>query len=366
MQIYKVGGYVRDKLLGLTPHDCDYVVVGSSPQEMLARGFIAVGRDFPVFLHPQTKEEYALARQERKIAAGHHGFKVYSTPEITLEQDLMRRDLTINAIAEDEQGNLIDPHNGQLDLKNKTLRHVSAAFSEDPLRILRVARFAAQLNFRVADETMVLLRKMAQQGEGLTVSRERITGELGKALNSPDCHKFFTILEESGNLTIFFPLFTQTITANWQKFLSDLSLSTTKQQRWLIIALLLNINTLDCYQELTLSRNLQKKLIKLFWLNHLLKTPITATKEILDVYRHLEIWRNYAEFDDLCQLFLDYLQNIRQDTKIETSLQNYQALASELRIIPQSNDLKNLTPPQVPQAVQTLRIQAIHRFSARQ
>lgn len=366
MQVYKVGGYVRDKLLGLTPHDCDYVVVGSSPEEMLAKGFIAVGRDFPVFLHPQTKEEYALARQERKIAAGHQGFEVYSTPEITLEEDLLRRDLTINAIAEDEQGNLIDPYNGQLDVTNKILRHVSAAFSEDPLRILRVARFAAQLNFSVADETMALLRKMAQHGEGLTVSRERITGELDKALSYSDCRKFFTVLQESGNLTIFFPLFTQAMAGCWQEFISTLPHTTTKQQRWLIIALFLNTDTLNSYKELTLSKSQQKQLIKIFWLNHLIKTPPTAAKEILDSYRHLEIWRNYAEFDNLCQLFLDYLQNIKRDTKIESSLQYYRALASQLRIIPQRNDLKNLTPPQVPQAVQTLRIQAIHRFSVRQ
>ena len=144
MKIYQVGGAVRDELLGLQVKDRDFVVVGSTPEEMTRLGFTPVGKDFPVFLHPKTHAEYALARTERKTARGYHGFQVYAAPDVTLEQDLLRRDLTINAIAKDEQGQLIDPCNGEGDLRDKILRHVSAAFSEDPVRVLRVARFAAR------------------------------------------------------------------------------------------------------------------------------------------------------------------------------------------------------------------------------
>ncbi|SUC28369.1 Multifunctional CCA protein [Providencia rustigianii] len=168
MKIYLVGGAVRDKLLGLPISDRDYVVVGTTPEAMLAKGFQQVGKDFPVFLHPKTHEEYALARTERKIGAGYTGFSCYSAPDVTIEDDLLRRDLTINAIAQSDTGELIDPYHGVKDLKNRVLRHVSDAFLEDPLRVLRVARFAAryyQQGFRVAPETMTLMQSMVETGE---------------------------------------------------------------------------------------------------------------------------------------------------------------------------------------------------------
>ena len=158
MKTYLVGGAVRDKLLGIPVKDRDWVVVGATPEEMIKEGFKAVGEDFPVFLHPNTKEEYALARTERKSGKGYKGFVFFSSPDVTLEDDLKRRDLTINAIAEDEYGNLIDPCSGEADLKNGVLRHVSSAFVEDPLRVLRVARFAACFGFKISDETMQLLK----------------------------------------------------------------------------------------------------------------------------------------------------------------------------------------------------------------
>ena len=159
MKIYEVGGAVRDELLGLPVKDRDYVVVGATPEEMTRLGYRPVGKDFPVFLHPQSHDEYALARTERKTARGYRGFQVYAAPDVTLEQDLMRRDLTINAIAKDENGEIIDPYGGERDLRDRVLRHVSAAFAEDPVRVLRVARFAARFSdFRVAPETLTLMR----------------------------------------------------------------------------------------------------------------------------------------------------------------------------------------------------------------
>ena len=165
MRIYCVGGAVRDELLGLPVKDRDYVVVGTTPEEMVRLGYKPVGRDFPVFLHPQTHEEYALARTERKTGPGYHGFVVHAAPDVTLEQDLARRDLTINAIAKDDAGRILDPHHGVNDLRAGILRHVGPAFAEVPVRILRVARFAARFGFRVASETLELMRAMARSGE---------------------------------------------------------------------------------------------------------------------------------------------------------------------------------------------------------
>jgi tRNA nucleotidyltransferase (CCA-adding enzyme) len=205
MKIYLVGGAVRDKLLGLTIKDRDWVVVGSSPQQMLTEGFEPVGKDFPVFLHPKTHEEYALARTERKSAPGYKGFVVHAAPNVTLEEDLARRDLTINAIAQAEDGTLIDPYNGQRDLQNKILRHVSPAFVEDPVRVLRIARFAARFGFTIADETLVLINKMVAAKELDSLVPERVWQELEKALATPQPSLFFMALREAGALESLFP-----------------------------------------------------------------------------------------------------------------------------------------------------------------
>ena len=208
MQCYLVGGAVRDKLLGYPHSEHDWVVVGSTPEAMLAAGYKPVGKDFPVFLHPTTNEEYALARTERKSGNGYHGFICYSSPDVTLEQDLARRDLTINAMAEDEAGHIIDPYGGRNDLANRQLRHVSPAFSEDPLRILRVARFAARyrhLGFEVAPETMTLMTAMVQQGEINHLVAERIWKETERAFGEPNPEVFFSVLRQCGALAILFP-----------------------------------------------------------------------------------------------------------------------------------------------------------------
>jgi tRNA nucleotidyltransferase (CCA-adding enzyme) len=205
MKIYRVGGSVRDELLGVAVADRDYVVVGATPEAMRALGFRSVGRDFPVFLHPSTHEEYALARTERKSGRGHRGFDFHASPEVTLEEDLGRRDLTINAMARSEDGELIDPFGGERDLRDRVLRHVGPAFAEDPLRVLRVARFAARFGFGVAPETRALMRSIGTSGELATLSAERVWQELSRALMERTPSRFFATLRECGALATLVP-----------------------------------------------------------------------------------------------------------------------------------------------------------------
>lgn len=208
MKVYLVGGAVRDKLLGLEVKDRDWVVTGTTPEKMLSQGFQAVGADFPVFLHPDTHEEYALARTERKTGNGYNGFSCISDPSITIEQDLLRRDLTINAIAEDDNRNLVDPYGGQQDIHDRLLRHVSDAFVEDPLRVLRVARFAARfahLGFRIADETLALMQTLSQSGELNNLTTERVFQETDRALASQSPQVYFDVLRQCDALSILFP-----------------------------------------------------------------------------------------------------------------------------------------------------------------
>ena len=207
MQIYLVGGAVRDALLNRKVVERDYVVVGATPEEMLSQGFTQVGKDFPVFLHPKTQEEYALARTERKSGKGYTGFVCDASSSVTLEEDLLRRDLTVNAIAQDNYGKLIDPYGGKKDLENRVLRHVSEAFSEDPLRVFRVARFAtryAYLGFTIATETMALMQSMAESGELSTLSAERVWQETKRSLLEKTPHVFFTVLNQAHGLNDWF------------------------------------------------------------------------------------------------------------------------------------------------------------------
>ncbi|KAB2936986.1 MAG: multifunctional CCA addition/repair protein, partial [Rhodocyclaceae bacterium] len=206
MRIYVVGGAVRDRLLGLPVQDCDHVVVGATPEEMLARGFRPVGKDFPVFLHPETHEEHALARTERKTAPGYKGFVFHTAADVTLEQDLARRDLTINAIACAEDGTLVDPFGGQADLAARVLRHVGPAFAEDPVRVLRVARFAARFaDFRVAEETLALMRLMVDNGEVDHLVPERVWQELSRGLMEARPSRMLAVLHECGALAKILP-----------------------------------------------------------------------------------------------------------------------------------------------------------------
>ncbi|EMH4163308.1 multifunctional CCA addition/repair protein [Pluralibacter gergoviae] len=208
MKSYLVGGAVRDALLGLPVKDKDWVVVGATPQQMLDAGYQQVGRDFPVFLHPQTHQEYALARTERKSGSGYTGFTCYAAPDVTLEQDLLRRDLTVNALAQDDSGQIIDPYGGEQDLRDRLLRHVSPAFSEDPLRVLRVARFAARyahLSFRIADETMDLMCGITAAGELAHLTPERVWKETESALTTRNPQVYFQTLRDCGALKVLFP-----------------------------------------------------------------------------------------------------------------------------------------------------------------
>ncbi|MFZ0107762.1 MAG: multifunctional CCA addition/repair protein [Thiobacillus sp.] len=206
MKIYTVGGAVRDALLGRPVVDRDYVVVGATPAEMVALGYRPVGQDFPVFLHPETHEEYALARTERKSGHGYKGFAVYAAPEVTLEEDLCRRDLTINAMAQDESGNLIDPYGGQADLQARLFRHVSPAFAEDPVRILRVARFAARFtDFSIAPDTLALMRRIVEEGEVDALVPERVWQEIARGLMEDMPSRLFRVLRECGALARLLP-----------------------------------------------------------------------------------------------------------------------------------------------------------------
>ncbi|MFK7160480.1 polynucleotide adenylyltransferase [Marinospirillum sp. MEB164] len=210
MQIYLVGGAVRDRLLGLEVVDRDWVVVGATPQHMLAQGFLPVGQDFPVFLHPQTHEEYALARTERKSGRGYKGFQVYAQADVTLEEDLLRRDLTINAMAQTADGKLIDPYGGQRDCEQRWLRPVSAAFAEDPLRVLRLARFAARfadLGFRIHPEARALVAQLIEQGELAELTRERVAQEVQRAVMTNHPEVFFAQLDALGALSALSPDF---------------------------------------------------------------------------------------------------------------------------------------------------------------
>ena len=240
MNCYRVGGAVRDTLLGYPHVETDWVVVGSTPEEMIAEGYTQVGRDFPVFLHPDTKEEYALARTERKSGPGYHGFVVHADPSVTLEEDLERRDLTINAMAMDGDGTVIDPYGGQADLKAKLLRHVSPHFVEDPLRVLRVARFAARyrhLGFYVADDTLALMTDIVGAGELSHLSVERVWVETEKALGEQHPESYWQVLSDCGALPVLIPELavsqgiaalartapnTQRVDARWAALLADL------------------------------------------------------------------------------------------------------------------------------------------------
>src|SRR5262249_41759785 len=208
MRVYLVGGAVRDRLLGLPVRERDWVVVGADPVELVDAGYQSVGREFPVFLHPETHEEYALARRERKVAPGYRGFTTQFSPDVTLEEDLKRRDLTINAMAETESGEIIDPYGGKADLAAQQLRHVSEAFVEDPVRVLRVARFAARyahLGFHVAPETLALMRRMTAAGEVSALVPERVWQETERALGETDPQVFFETLRACGALAVIFP-----------------------------------------------------------------------------------------------------------------------------------------------------------------
>jgi len=299
MKIYRVGGAVRDKLLSYPVYDNDWVVVGSSPEEMKSLGYLPVGADFPVFIHSESGEEYALARTERKSGKGYTGFQFYASPEVTLEQDLLRRDLTINAMAESEHGEIIDPYNGQADLENRVLRHVSAAFAEDPLRVLRTARFSARyhhLGFSIAPETMELMTEISSGDELEHLTAERVWKELERALTEASPWIFFETLHHCGaDRTIYPPLLNLQKTDGYAQWKSRVqNTDTNGQERFAALLTALSLDDVE--------------------------TPETLIKQLCDhlkapkAYSELSLLlhRCYSDLHSLKTLTPEQLQNLIQ------------------------------------------------------
>lgn len=295
MKIYLVGGAVRDQLLGLPVKEKDWVVVGTTPAEMLKLGFRQVGKDFPVFLHPKTQEEYALARTERKVGRGYTGFTFNTSPNVTLEDDLKRRDLTINAMAETPEGEIVDPYHGASDLKNKILRHVSPAFSEDPVRVLRVARFAARFRFTVAPETLLLMKEMVENGEVDALVPERVFKELDRALAENFPQEFFHVLQSAGADKVLFPSLTSLSTLEKAILLSN--------KPCVRFAALTSTLSLEDYSTLceryrlpTEYRELGEMVIKYF--ERCENIEALSDAEIVELLLRLDVFRREARFQD--------------------------------------------------------------------
>jgi tRNA nucleotidyltransferase (CCA-adding enzyme) len=317
LKTYQVGGAVRDRLLGLPVHDIDYVVVGSSVKEMLGNGFRPVGSHFPVFLHPQTQHEYALARTERKTAPGHQGFVFHADPSIQLEDDLKRRDLTINAMAQEVNasgeliGHLIDPYQGTVDLEQGIFRHLSDAFSEDPLRVLRVARFAARFpTFTIAPETLAIMKHMVSKDELKTLSKERIWQELARALRSQAPERFIDVLEECGALEEIWPT---AFTVQWR------NMSSRKE----MLAQLNQVVAIHPEIDKRLAILLKKlKPVEISTWGGELRVPneiteycfavaefeachefVLSPQIVLDLFNRTDVWRKPARFTEVMKLF---------------------------------------------------------------
>ncbi len=300
MEIYQVGGAVRDSLLARKISDCDWVVVGETVESMLQKGFKPVGKDFPVFLHPKTKEEYALARTERKVSKGYHGFDFFTSPDVTLIEDLARRDLTINAIARSsETGELVDPYGGKQDCENKILRHVSSAFVEDPVRVLRLARFSATFpEFTIAEETAILVESMVHSGEMAALVKERIWQETEKALATEDPMRFFEVLSALNVLEVVMPALMPLGQKDWQllrHFSTQLELP---QQRLAFLGLYLDLGTLKLFTQILALPKEYETLLQ--WIiKHLDK--ISSLKKmtpegVLELLSRLDVWRREDRF----------------------------------------------------------------------
>ncbi|MBR9870430.1 MAG: multifunctional CCA tRNA nucleotidyl transferase/2'3'-cyclic phosphodiesterase/2'nucleotidase/phosphatase [Gammaproteobacteria bacterium] len=308
MEIYLVGGAVRDGRLGIPVKDRDWVVVGATPEAMTKKGYRQVGADFPVFLHPKTGEEYALARTERKQGHGYHGFTVYSAPDVTLEEDLLRRDLTINAMAEREDGTLVDPFNGLADLEQKTLRHVSEAFAEDPLRILRTARFAARfhpLGFTICPDTMALMRNMIRSGELEHLVPERVWQEVQRALHEKSPAIFFQVLHELGALNILTPELadTERFEAGLQALQCISAQNSTTAQRFAALLSALPEPEASARAKAMKSPNDCRDLTRLVcrfsgWLSKH-NSGALPPEAVLDMFDQADLWRRPERFEQL-------------------------------------------------------------------
>ncbi|WP_105188411.1 tRNA nucleotidyltransferase [Pseudoalteromonas sp. T1lg48] len=311
MQTYLVGGAVRDQLLGRVVKERDYVVVGATIEQMKRLGFTQVGKDFPVFLHPQSKEEYALARTERKQGQGYTGFICDFNPDITLEQDLERRDLTVNAIAEDEKGELVDPFGGQADIEKRLLRHVSPAFSEDPLRVLRVARFRARyhyLGFNIAEETMALMRHIAHSGELQALTPERVWMEWQKALDDGYIHVFIDTLAECEALHVLCPELATRWLTEQQRLQARIDYGRTHNCappcQFAQIMLPLDVKARQAfYDHYRVPKQYSELAEALASHGALLGQPNWSAKELATLFNQLDIWRRPQRLDALVQAY---------------------------------------------------------------
>lgn len=359
MNCYRVGGAVRDTLLGCPHHETDWVVVGSTPEEMIAKGFTQVGRDFPVFLHPDTKEEYALARTERKSGPGYHGFVVHADPSVTLEEDLERRDLTINAMAMDEDGVVTDPFGGQVDLNAKILRHVSPHFIEDPLRVLRVARFAARyhhLGFRIAEETLSLMAEIVAADELPHLSTERVWVETEKALGEQHPEIYWQVLASCGALEVLLPELavsqgiaaltraaphTQRTDCRWGALLADLPEARVREANE-------RLKAPNAYSLLAAQVSSGRSKIK---------TALKDASDCMALLRALDALRREEPFGGFCEALVALEQNSADAQKTIGLLQSARDAAQQVKAADFAD--QGITGPELGAAIQVAQIEAI-------
>ena len=334
MEIFRVGGIVRDTLLGYPHHETDWVVVGSTPEEMIAEGYTQVGRDFPVFLHPDTKEEYALARTERKSGPGYHGFVVHADPSVTLEQDLERRDLTINAMAMDEAGQVIDPYGGQQDLEAKLLRHVSPHFVEDPLRVLRVARFAGRyhhLGFRIAEETLSLMAEIVAADELAHLSIERIWVETHKAMGERNPEIFWQVLDDCGALKELIP---ELAISNGIAALSRAAPHTSRADcRWAaLLADLPEARAQQVSQRIKAPNDCSLLATRVSQLRPQMKVALRDGKVCMESLKRLDALRRDEPFEGFCETLAALEQNSPDALSAVSTLRNAREVAKTVTL----------------------------------
>ena len=333
MKTYLVGGAVRDQLLGYPHHEKDWVVVGATPEEMLREGFKPVGKDFPVFLHPTTKEEYALARTERKTAPGYRGFVCHSDPDVTLEEDLLRRDLTINAIAEDTDGHLIDPYGGQRDLEQKILRHVSPAFAEDPIRILRLARFAARyhhLGFRIATETLALMQTMVASGEVDALIPERVWKELHRGLLEPNPEQFFFVLRDCGALTKLAPELNAATAITWQALQRSATSTMADTIRFATLAAELTIAEAESLCERLKAPNSFRELALMVAARQHELAATNSAGDALLLLENTDAWRRPERFKDWLRACAILLIPTQQTQRLARALEASNSVSAQI------------------------------------
>ena len=305
MEIFLVGGAVRDQLLGYPHHENDWVVVGGTPEQLLDQGYQPVGKDFPVFLHPETKEEYALARTERKTGPGYSGFDCFANPSVTLEEDLLRRDLTINAIAQNQLGELVDPYNGQQDIRDKVLRHTSPAFIEDPLRVLRVARFAARyahLGFTVAPETLQLMQVISHSGELSALPAERIWKELERALSEQSPQVFFSTLQQCEALATLMPELPATNSRGYLALQTAAAQQCASTVRFALLFIdVTTDNAEQLCQNIRAPKDYRQLAIFISRYGQQLESAITDADEQLDLIENIDAFRKPERFEQFLQ-----------------------------------------------------------------